>query len=340
LSETIKISTKSGITKVFTRCNLCNADDYMLLTRGREHEYDNTTDDLFSVVECKSCGLIYLNPRPDISELAVIYPSNYYSYNQKKLRDEANPNSILHKLRYKGFQAKINKSLSLCNVEKKPCAILDVGCGDGHTLDLYAREAQVNTYGVDFNLSALKLAQENGHTVYAGSFEEADLPTNFFDLVTATHVIEHVADPRHFLMKTYSLLRPDGILWLETPNIGSIDARWFRQKHWGAYHFPRHWFFFSRNTLVKLAASVGFEPVYIDFAPNAIFWFWTLHSILLEKFPHSRRLVDSLLPPVDFQRDTLANFLRICMFCSVDVAIKRLTGETANMIIAFRKSQT
>ncbi len=319
------------------RCNLCNADDCKLLTTGREHEYDNTTDDLFRVVQCNCCGLIYLNPRPDISELSVIYPPNYYSYNQKKLRDEASPNSILHKLRYKGFQAKISKSLSLCNLKDRTCAILDVGCGDGHTLDLYAREAGVETYGVDFNLAALNLARENGHTVYSGSFEEADMPIDYFDLVTATHVIEHVSDPRQFLRKTHSVLRTDGILWLETPNIGSCDAHWFRQKHWGAYHFPRHWFFFSRDTLIKLATDVGFEPIFIDFAPNAIFWFWTIHSILLEKYPHSRKIADALLPPVDFQRDTFANFLRICMFCALDVAIKRFTGETSNMVIAFRK---
>jgi 2-polyprenyl-3-methyl-5-hydroxy-6-metoxy-1,4-benzoquinol methylase len=334
------ISTKFGIAKVFTRCNICDADDYTLLTTGTEHEYDNTTSDVFHVVQCNCCGLTYLNPRPDVSELPLIYPANYYSYNQKKLRDEANPQSVLHKLRYKGFEAKISKSLALCNWSDDACSVLDVGCGDGHTLDLYAGHTGVKTYGVDFNLTALELAGRNGHTVYAGAFEEAVLPTDFFDLVTATHVIEHVSNPRDFLAKTYSVLRAEGILWLETPNIGSTDAHWFQNKHWGAYHFPRHWFFFSQKTLIKLAASVGFEPVFVDFVPNAIFWFWTIHSILLEKFPQSRKLADVLLPPIDFQRDSFANFIRICFFCAIDVAIKWMTGETSNMIVAFKKTKT
>lgn len=346
-----------------TRCNLCNADDYQLVTTGREHEYDNTTADDFNVVRCKKCGLVYLNPRPDIDELSTIYPVNYYSYNQKALRDQANPNSILHQLRYKGFQAKIQKSLSLCKAEigsvkggsserestesgptesramDQHWSVLDIGCGDGHTLDLYARHPSVKTHGVDFNLASLELARINGHTVYEGSFETADLPSNMFDLVTATHVIEHVADPRQFLLKVYQVLRPEGVLWLETPNIGSADAKWFRAKHWGAYHFPRHWFFFSRETLTKLAASAGFEPVFVDFVPNAIFWFWTFHSMLIEKFPHSRKFVDTLLPPIDFQKDTFANFVRICFFCIIDVCIKGATGETSNMIMAFRKAK-
>ncbi|MBS1954061.1 MAG: class I SAM-dependent methyltransferase [Cyanobacteria bacterium SZAS-4] len=379
----LSISTKSGITKVSTRCNLCNADDYELVTTGREHEYDNTTADDFNVVRCTKCGLIYLNPRPDVSELSTIYPVNYYSYNQKALRDQANPNSILHQLRYKGFQAKIRKSLSLCEHENESAegklagggstgtrstgsgatgsgstesgstgnrspgrgahpprwSVLDIGCGDGHTLDLYARHPGVKTYGVDFNLVALELARSNGHTVYEGSFEKAELPSNLFDLVTATHVIEHVADPRQFLLKVHHVLRADGILWLETPNIGSMDATWFRARHWGAYHFPRHWFFFSRETLTKLAASAGFEPVFTDFVPNAIFWFWTFHSMLIEKFPRSRKFVDILLPPIDFQKDTFANFVRICFFCVIDVIIKKATGETSNMIMAFKKTE-
>ncbi len=347
------VSIKSGITKVSTRCNLCNADDYELVTHGREHEYDNTTADEFNVVRCKGCGLVYLNPRPDIGELPTIYPVNYYSYNQKALRDKANPNSILHQLRYKGFQAKIRKSLALCETESESkdqqskdqqskdhhWSVLDIGCGDGHTLDLYARHPNVKTYGVDFNLAALELARSNGHTVYGGSFENADLPSNQFDLVTATHVIEHVEDPRKFLLKVHHVLRAGGILWLETPNIGSVDAKWFREKHWGAYHFPRHWFFFSRETLTKLAASAGFEPVFVDFVPNAIFWFWTFHSMLIEKFPRSRKFVDTLLPPIEFQKDTFANFIRICFFCVIDVMIKKFTGETSNMIMAFKKSE-
>ena len=281
---------------------------------------------------------MYLNPRPDVTELSTIYPVNYYSYNQKALRDQANPNSILHRLRYKGFEAKIRKSLSLCNQENTQWSVLDIGCGDGHTLDLYAHHPGVKTYGVDFNVAALELARNNGHNVYAGSFETVDLPSNFFDLVTATHVIEHVEDPRQFLMKVHSVLRSDGILWLETPNIGSIDARWFRNKHWGGYHFPRHWFFFSRDTLTRLAASAGFEPVFADFVPNAIFWFWTFHSMLMERYPRSRKLVDALLPPIDFQRDTISNFVRICFFCMMDVMIKKFSGETSNMIMAFKKT--
>ncbi len=51
-----------------------------LATEEVEHEYKNTTSDVFRVVKCRDCSLVYLNPRPDISELPTIYPSEYYAY--------------------------------------------------------------------------------------------------------------------------------------------------------------------------------------------------------------------------------------------------------------------
>jgi 2-polyprenyl-3-methyl-5-hydroxy-6-metoxy-1,4-benzoquinol methylase len=330
---------KSGIRKVPAGiCNCCGSTRQEPVTTGREHEYTKTTDDTFNVVRCPDCGLCFLNPRPDVSELATIYPPNYYSYGQQKLKEQANPNSLLHRIRYEGFRKKVRHSLSL-TPKLAPVTVLDIGCGDGHTLNLYrhADDVEVETHGVDFNAGAIAQAIAAGHIAQVGRFEDVDLPADYFSLVTASHVIEHVDDPKGFAEKVFSILRPGGIFWFETPNIGSLDARIFRQHHWGAYHFPRHWFYFDVDSIRKLAELTGFEIVYLDFFPNAIFWFWTFHSMIVSSSPGLRGLADSLFPPIDFQRDTLANFLRICFFCGIDVIIKRLTGQTSNMIVAFRK---
>ena len=67
---------------------MCGDCNYSVISKGREHEFDNTTDDTFHVVKCDKCGFIYLNPRPDISELSVIYPSNYYCYADNRVEDK------------------------------------------------------------------------------------------------------------------------------------------------------------------------------------------------------------------------------------------------------------
>ncbi len=333
---------KSSIKTVPAQiCNCCNSTVQEFVTTGREHEYDNTTDDEFTVVRCVDCGLCYLNPRPDVSELATIYPPNYYSYGQQQLKEQANPNSLLHRIRYNGFRAKIRQGLDFAP-KHDPVTVLDIGCGDGHTLNLYREVDGVNveTHGVDFNLEAVAKAASEGHKTYAGRFEDVALPENYFDLVIASHVIEHVADPKEFVDCVHRILRPGGIFWFETPNIGSLDAKVFRHHHWGAYHFPRHWYFFERKSITKLAELTGFDLAHLDFYPNAIFWFWTFHSMILSSNPKLRWLADKLFPPVDFQRDTLANFLRICLFCGVDVLIRLATGETSNMIVVLKKTES
>ena len=44
-------------------------------------QYDLThhvTDDLFTVVRCQGCRLLFLNPRPTREEIGGYYPSTYY----------------------------------------------------------------------------------------------------------------------------------------------------------------------------------------------------------------------------------------------------------------------
>jgi SAM-dependent methyltransferase len=48
------------------------------------------------------------------------------------------------------------------------------------------------------------------------------LPSNHASAVTATQVIEHVADPSHFIVEAHRILRPGGVLVLTTPNIRYI----------------------------------------------------------------------------------------------------------------------
>src|SRR5438309_750893 len=105
---------KSGIKKVHVRCNSCGSDDADFVTHGVEHEYDNTTDDVFDVVRCKNCGLFYLNPRPDVCELKTIYPDNYYAYHlQDKNVEAENTTSLLYRARKFVYLSRLEKSLAL-----------------------------------------------------------------------------------------------------------------------------------------------------------------------------------------------------------------------------------
>ena len=59
------------------RCGLCGASDVEVLFVGSAPRVPDG-ERTFRVVECRGCGLIYLNPRPEESELAAYYARDYY----------------------------------------------------------------------------------------------------------------------------------------------------------------------------------------------------------------------------------------------------------------------
>ncbi len=64
---------------VDVKCCVCDSADAEKIGAGADFEY-RTSDDFFDVFRCNSCGLVYLNPRPSISEFEKIYPSNYHAF--------------------------------------------------------------------------------------------------------------------------------------------------------------------------------------------------------------------------------------------------------------------
>lgn len=329
---------KNDIKKVVVSCNNCGSAESEFVTTGVEHEYDNTTKDEFTVVKCKHCNLHYLNPRPDVSELGTIYPSEYYAYHlQTKNVELENKDSLLYKARKFVYLSRLEKALSFCPSGNQ-LNVLDIGCADGRALNWYKKieSKKVNTFGVDFDSIAVQRAREAGHTVYEGLFEQAEMPNNFFDMAVATHVIEHVADSKAFARRAYEVIKPGGLLLLETPNIDSLDARIFRDRHWGGYHFPRHWVFYSAESISQLARELGFNIIEISYHPAPAFWNWSFHSMLGARTSF-KKLADFLFPPADFQKNNFKNLCAVSIFTLFDVVQKATTGKTSNMSILLQK---
>ncbi len=99
--------------------------------------------------------------------------------------------------------------------------VVDVGCGRGEWLALL-RGAGVAAQGVDANAAFVAAGRARGLNMELGDalgYLEA-LPPDSIDMVTAFHVIEHLAteDLLALLEAARGALRPGGCLLLETPN--------------------------------------------------------------------------------------------------------------------------
>ena len=107
---------------------------------------------------------------------------------------------------------------------RKAIRFLDIGCGDGQ---LTARVREVvnarEVHGVDVDPEAIRRAREKGIRTVQVDLDREPLPypSNFFDLVLASEVIEHIYDPGGLLAETHRVLTPGGEFIVTTPNLAS-----------------------------------------------------------------------------------------------------------------------
>jgi SAM-dependent methyltransferase len=327
---------KSGIKTVEVPCPLCGEAEYRLVAKGRDREYDNTTDDEFGIVVCVRCGLHRLNPRPDQSELETIYPPNYHAYNIRPVSDQTASLPMVTRLRHTLYSRRFRRPLRYLD-GRATIDLLDVGCGDGWMLDLYRRQGRdrIRTFGVDFNPAACEAARRAGHTVFCSRFEDLEMPERF-DLVNLSHVIEHVADPVAFAGRVRDVLRPGGVFVLETPNIATVEARIF-SANWGAYHIPRHWTLFSPQSIRALGESAGLSFREILFHPAPVHWVWTFNSTARAHGGSLAQLAGRAFAPLDVFRGGPKPFVLLSLFSCVDWILAVITGQTSNMMAIFQK---
>jgi SAM-dependent methyltransferase len=234
------------------RCNLCQSSDQEFLF--------NRTDlalglaGTFSMVRCRSCGLIYMNPRPTISAIGYYYPSSYEIFN---LQDTESGSAQANWSR--SYQ--LNKRCKAIIKHKKSGRILDVGCATGQFLHQMRLFGQWERKGVELIPAVAEQGRDRyGLDIHAGMFEEAGYPEAYFDVVSMWDVMEHVHDPAGTVREAARVLEPDGILAMSLPIGDSLGAKVFG-RYWVGYETPRHLHVFTRETLTQLLEQNGFRFV-------------------------------------------------------------------------------
>lgn len=147
---------------------------------------------------------------------------------------------------------------------RKNNRMLDIGCGGGRLLQV-AAEKGWEAYGVDPAMKNLSQQAPEGVTVIPKLLHEAGFEPDYFDVVHANEVFEHVEDPVGLVQDILKVLRPGGILVFRTPNHRSWTKRAVGT-HWRELGVAEkgHIGYFSPNTARRMLTDMGFDDIRIE----------------------------------------------------------------------------
>jgi SAM-dependent methyltransferase len=209
----------------------------------------------FRFVRCRGCGLIQQNPQSEPGAVASRYDEAYLRY------EEANQFAYreleLLALADIGLEAAAAPLFARAGEEGRKPRALDVGCATGALLAAL-RDSGWEPQGVEISEAQASYGERRfGLPIRACGLEAASFPSASFDLVHASHLIEHLNDPVSFLDEAARVLAPGGLLALTTPNADGFQAR-LLGRGWRSAIYD-HLYLFSSRSLRALLESRGFS---------------------------------------------------------------------------------
>lgn len=211
-----------------------------------------TTDELFDLYECASCGLLFQLEEPIKDRLADFYPKGYWW--------KEDPSQSPLEGRYREWTVRNDQLRFLLEVVPQPQGIrlLDVGCGGGNFLRL-ATEAGFDAYGLENSVEAARIAEEAvPGRILSESMEELISRGERFEVICMFHTLEHVLDPFRFLKRLHRVLERPGIVILQVPNRASLQASVLGRR-WYGLDCPRHLYNFTTFSLLHLLGKADFR---------------------------------------------------------------------------------
>ena len=235
-------------------CVSCRDEAFEPVFRGSDRLYQTTAKE-FSVVRCRTCGLLRLEPRPDADELRRYYPGNYWF-----VPDESAASRLEERYRRVVLRDHVRFVDRALRESAARGPLLDAGCGGGLFLGMM-RERGFRVLGLDVSREAAAIAwrRQQAPSVCA-VLESPPFPAGSLAGLTMFHVLEHLYDPRAYLETAHRLLAPDGRLIVQVPNAASWQCRLLGRR-WNGMDVPRHLSDFRASDVVKLMEQSGFEVV-------------------------------------------------------------------------------
>ncbi|MHA7130739.1 class I SAM-dependent methyltransferase [Algoriphagus namhaensis] len=202
----------------------------------------------------------------DEKELADYYTNYYEKDHYEAVNYKKQMEAHFQRISKMGIAQVLKEARYLKNTVRGG-GFLDIGCGLGLGLS-YAQVFGCDLYATEFDAGALEFVRSNFDVqTFQGDIWEAGYPDDFFDFIHISHVIEHVSDPRAYLLEMKRIVKKGGFIAIGTPNMSSSL---YRLHHW--YNFIRfripdvidgleHTFIFPQSRLRSFCEEEGLHVV-------------------------------------------------------------------------------
>jgi len=226
--------------EVVETCDLCGSKNI--------REYFKPGD----IVKCDDCHFLFVSPRPSLEDIQNSYSDeNFYD----SWLGEGEGRLKMWQKRYSRIKQYIGAAIN----------ILDYSAGIGTFMQLAKLDGQ-NVFGTEFSASAKKIsAEQYGIELFDTDYFFSSKYNNYFDAITAWHVVEHVISPKSLIENFYKVLKPGGLLFVAVPNAKAKSLKTLFAKQNMEQAFPKltmgkeiHLSQFTTETLGRLLKSVGF----------------------------------------------------------------------------------
>ncbi len=229
-------------------CPICESSDLEIYSADEDRELaaaalGSSRQDVSHgrILRCRACCFGFCQTRPAEDQLFSLY---------RELDSE------VYERESRGRFKTATRHLKIVQRYIAGGKLLDVGCASGAFLRC-AADAGWDVTGVEpaqLLCSKAKEALAGRGKVICATLQEASLPPAYFDALTLWDVLEHVPDPVGFMKTCAGLLKPGGHLFVNVPDLDSLQARLLGE-HWPLL-LAEHLNYFNRNSLKICAERV------------------------------------------------------------------------------------
>jgi SAM-dependent methyltransferase len=212
----------------------------------------------YDVVVCKNCGFVYADNIPSQADF-----NNYYAVMSKY---EFDYKDGLVSNDYIDHFTKMVKFL-IPHINDKNAKILDIGCSTGALLSILKLHGYSNLSGIDPSPSCVRTVKEL-YNIEATANNISNFNSNEkFDLIILSAVLEHFVDFSSSMKKIQSLLKDQGLLFIEVPDAERFDLYIFTPfQQFSIEHIN----YFSQYSIEHLLLMFSFEIIGMQKNENRI----------------------------------------------------------------------